>query len=266
MLKRPTYIGVDKVLSGFDNINPDGAYCFSVWHSLDDIAFQCNVCDAAVQKQMLENYLTSLYEAGNTELMYLKCHPGEVGYITKKTPVLSNTPFQICEFQDVKILAGEDIKSRPAGMSYESFEMIRALKDLPNTIEARINAAVDARLKDLIPDDEEEEPVNEVDKYIGIITGVTQNPQIMAIIGQVLSYLKPSPVVGHQRIGMVEQQQQVINDQPNKEPIQFDEELMNDSLNRLRFHCNLGTDLQLLANIAEQNPAYFSTLLKMLRQ
>src|SRR5882757_1518170 len=142
MLRRPTYIGTDKILSGFETLNPDGKLCYSIWHSLDDIAFQCGVQDAAVQKEMLENYLGALTDSGHTELMYLKCHPGDiVGYINKKTPVVSNTPIQICESQDVNIISGEQINSRPTGMSYQAWEMMKSIKDLPGTIEDKINTA-----------------------------------------------------------------------------------------------------------------------------
>lgn len=268
MLKRPTYTGVENIVSGFETLNPDAKLHYSIWHSLDDIAFQCVESDPVIQKEMLQNYLEALEKSGNTELMYLKCHPSEiVGYISKKTPVVSNTPIQICESQDLKILSGENISTRPTGMSYEAWEMMKSLKELPATLEDKINAALDAKLNERFPDEEEEEETDQVTKYIGIIKGVTSDPQIMGIIGQLMNFFKPGPVPAAHRIGMVEQTQPLMDQQPvtEKQPIEFDENLMNDSLNRLRFHCNIGTDLALLANLAETNPAYFEQLLKMLR-
>jgi hypothetical protein len=271
MLKKPTYKGLEEILSGFKSLNPDGKFYFSLWHGEKDIAMQCTETGLDYQTEMLEPYLESLEKAGNSELMYLKLHPPVEGYINAKTPVISNTPIQVVEFTDVKILSGETTISRPAGMSYEAWEMMKNLRDLPATI----SGIVDERLKTLLPDEEEDEEPEEdqVTKYIGIIKGVTQDPTIMALIGQVINFLKPQgqPYASPGRIGMMTEQQNNPYQQPvamadEKQPIATNEDVMNEALNRLQYHCDLGDCLRRLANMADANPAGFQQLLTMLPQ
>jgi hypothetical protein len=267
MLKKPTYTGVESILSGFESMNPDGMLVFSVWHGDKDIAFQCIETDPAIQEKMLRSNLEAMAEAGNSELMYLKLHKPTGDYIDTKTKVISLIPIQVVEFQDFRIIAGESSAPRPAGMSYEAWEMMKNLKDLPATI----GSIVDERIKALTDLEEEEEPEeNDVQKYIGIIKGVTQDPTIMAVIGQIFNFLKPQqPIVAPGRIGMTQTQaspfQQPVQDQTaERQPIPCNEDQMNEALNRLQYHCDLGNCLMRLANMADANPAGFQQLLTML--
>lgn len=268
MLKKPTYKGVKEILSGFESLNPDGKFYFSIWHGDKDIAIQCTETGLDYQIGMLEPYLESLERAGNSELMYLKFHPPVEGYINNKTPVISVTPIQIVEFQDLKILGGETVVSRPAGMSYESWEMMKKFQDLPATI----SGIIDEKLKTIIVHEDEEEPENEIEKWTGIIKGVTQDPTIMALIGQVLNFLKPQQSsVAPGRIGMTDQTQhnpfqQHVAAPEERQPIATNEDVMNEALSRLQYHCDIGNCLNRLANMADANPAGFQQLLTMLPQ
>lgn len=259
-LTRATYTGGEEILSGFETINPDSKYCYSIWCSLNDIAFQCTAPDGETQKEQLTNYLGALEKAGNTDLLYIKCHPGDMeGYITKKTPVISVTPIRVNPIIDAKLIGSADTVGRPQGMSYEAWEIIKGLKDLPATIDAKI----EAKLAELLIDEAPEDPTQ---RLIGQITGVMNNPSIMAMLGQILNFLKPGASPAQQRIGMINGNDQAQDQQPaQNEQINFDEELMNESLNRLRFHMNLGADLKLLADLADKDPKYFSGLLNILR-
>lgn len=267
-LQRPVFVGKSDILDGFTSMNPDGDYLYSVWYGDKDIAFQCIQQGYDSQYKMLEDNLTRLESAGNTDVLQLKFHPGETdGYITLKTAVVSKFPFQVCAYQDIKVITGETGGARPAGLSLEAWEVLKSLKDLPATIDAKINERF-AQLEAEEIDDEPEESTAE--KTIGIIKGITQDPEIMKFIGQVVGYLKGAPAPQPARIGMVEpqpQQQATVADQAPQAPqrIEFSEDLMNESLNRLSFHCNVGTDLKLLADLAEQKPVYFNMLLNQLR-
>lgn len=261
MLRKPTYVGVDGILSGFESMNPDGNLVYSIWHSDKDIAFQCTSTDPNVQEKTLRSYLEALETSGSSEIMTLKLHAPIEGYIDNKTKVVSVTPIQVVEFQDLKLIAGQSTDFRPNGMSYETWEMVKALKDMPATI----SGIVDEKLKSLIVEEEEPEE-DQISKYVGIIKGVTENPQIMAMIGQLFNFLKPQPVAVPGRIGMTQQTQTppVQETVDGRTPIPCNEDQMNEALNRLQYHCDLGDCLMRLANMADANPAGFQQMLQML--
>lgn len=262
MLRRPTYVGVDQIMDGFDVLSKTGNQIFAVWYGDNDIAFQCTIDDPQTQRDMLESNLQALEKSGNTELLYLKMYPAETqGYIEKKTRPLSVTPFQVCEYPGVgAAVAGQapDIISRPAGMSKEAWEMLDTIKRMPETI----NAAVEAKLKELLPEEDEEPEPNQGEKILGFINGITSNPQVMSAIGQLLNFFKPGTPGAYRQIGMVEP---IVGEQPQQaQRVPYDEELMNNSLDILSYHCDLGTCLAKLAAIAQSDPNKFKMLIGML--
>lgn len=273
-LNRPQYVGKEQIMNGFETLSKQGDLVFAMWASNRDIIFQC--CgNYEMQKEILQSNLDSLTETGCTDLLLIKMYPAASvnGFIdtTSKFRPVSITPVQICEYENIKAI-GSEMTYRPQGLSPEAWNTFKDIAKLPDTIEAKINAAVDAKLKELLPEEEEEpeEAEDQVTKIVATINGLTQNPQIMSMIGQVVEFLtRRTPVIAPSRIGMVEPQtaDQMQQQQPQtKQQIPYNEEVMNDALTRLSFHCDLGNDLAKLASLAESNPFVFNSMLDTLRK
>lgn len=271
-LRRPQYVGKEAIMAGFDTLSKQGNLVFACWASDRDIIFQCAVPDLEVQKDILSANLDSLEASGNCDVLHIRMYPADSinGFIdtTSKCRPVSTTSVQVCEYQGIGKADSIEPLSRPTGMSYEAWEMLKGLKDMPATIEAKINAAVDVKLKELFPEEGEEEPDEEpVTKILTAINGLASNPQIMSVIGQAIGYLTRMVPVAPSRIGMVEPQPAVESVPQSQVPqqIPYNQEKMEDALTKLSYHCDLGTDLEKLAAIAENNPVYFKTLLNILR-
>lgn len=271
-LRRPVFVGVDQIMSGYDSLNKDGNLIFAVWYGNAEIAFQCAIADKGIQEEMLRSNIQALSDSGNTDLLLLKLYPkmlNDGAYIEHKTKPVSVTPIQAMEYQGIVGAANpEQPLTRPTGMSFEAWEMLKSLKDLPTSIDAKI----DAKLKEILAqDEEEEEPVNQTEQILNTINGLASNPLIAGLaqqLGAFLMKLIPAPTTN--QIGMSEVPQ--ITNGPTGDGqtipgrIPFNEDRMNDALERLSYHCDLGEDLQKLASVAETNPAQFSMLLSMLRK
>lgn len=264
-LIRPVHVGVDNIMEAFDTLSKTGNQVFAVWYGNSDIAFQCTIDDPAVQRDMLESNLQALERSGCTDVLNLKMYaPTTSGWIDNRTKAVSNTPIQVCEFKGVVSGLPAENSPRPAGMSYEAWEMLKTFKDMPSTIEAAVNTAVEAKLKEVLGEEEEDE--DPVAKTMGFINGLTQNPQVMGFVTDLFKLIttrQTAPVMAPSRIGMVEQE--II--QPQQEAAQripYDEDAMNNGLDILSYHCDLGATMSKLAAIAQNNPAYFKTLVTML--
>ena len=216
-LVRPVHVGVTNIMEAFDNLSRTGDQVFAVWYGANDIAFQCTIDDPALQRDMLERNLQALEASGNTDLLHLKMYPaGQYNFIDGKSKPVSNTPIQVCEFQLPKVGAdggNPDLPAnRPPGMSWEAWSLLHKLEDMPNTIEARINAAVEAKLTEIFGDQEEEPEIDPMEKTMGYINGLTQNPVIMELIGKALQFFnrpqaQPGPIYPQPTIGMAENRQ-----------------------------------------------------------
>jgi hypothetical protein len=277
-LMRPTYCGVENIMIAYDSINGDCQYYFSVWHGQKDIAFQYVGEDARKAREYLESNLKAMEQSGNDNLLYLKFHPldKKTKYINSKTDVIANTPICVIESENGEI-RGVEVgprieRDRSNDTGYNNYKMRLALEELPTRLDAIIEEKLTARLSG-IEDEEIEpiEPVDPVEKYIGIISGIASNPQIMGIIGQVLNFLKPQPVpnpgIRINGMAMTDETKEVAENQNNNvEQIEISEEILNEALGRLSAHCRIDTDLLLLADMADNDPAQFKFLLSMLRK
>lgn len=266
-LIRPVHVGVDAIMEGFDNLSKAGEQVFAVWYGDRDIAFQCSM-DEATQRDILQSNLEALERSGNCDVLYLKMYPASVnGWIDTKTKAVSNTPIQVCEYKGAITGLPTDNQPRPAGMSYEAWEMLKQIKDMPDTIQTKIDAAVEAKLNEILGPEEPEE--DQMTKIVNTINGLTQNPQVMSVIGALIGQLgglfnRVAPVA-QSRIGMVEPPlMPEVQQQAQPQRIPFNEDDMNNALDVLSYHCDLGACLQKLAAIAQQDPGKFKMLLGML--
>lgn len=275
-LIRPTYVGVEDIMSAYDSINSDNQYYYSVWHSTKEIAFQFVGEDASKARAYLRANLQAMADADNDNLLYLKFHPADKKgkYITKNTDVIGNTPICCVEPVEGSSVAGVSVeRDRSGDTGYQMYKTRLMLEELPKTIDARVSAEIERRLLEA-EDLEPEEVEDPTQRIVGIINGIAGNPVIMGLIGQVLNFIKPqAPPI---RInGLMNEQniQQETNpapvgdqDAPAAEPVPVNEVILNDALGRLHQHCCIDTDLLLLADMADNDPATFAMLLGMLRK
>ena len=261
-------------MDAYDAINK-GNYFYSVWHGERDIAFQCTDMDAAKARQYLEDNLLAMEQSQNDHLLYLKFHPSIIkglsnGFIDRTTTVVSLGPVRAGELPESGGAVSGTYESQSGNMSFKMYEAVKAMQDLP----AQINAAIDqklllfeARLQAIEEPEETETETEAVDKYIGLINGVMNNPTlsplITAIIGRIFPPQQSQPIMQGQINGVKPSEHAT----PVQEaaPAEVDNEILNNALLRLNEHCNIDTDLCLLADMAEKNPGQFQMLLGMLR-
>ena len=263
-------------MKGFETLQADGLV-YAVFYSDRDIAFQCVIQDKKNQEDMMRSNLEALEDAGNCELLYLKFYDVDKikGYIEPKDKFVSITPIQVSEYPEVRISGRQEDgtiipASRPVGMSKEAFDMYLQLRDLPKTIEDKIGAALAERF----PEEEDEEPeqpepsmLDQAERYNNLINGITQIPIVNQLLTGLVVWLSQrqqpavQPAFNPSRIGMVEPE---ILPQPTGVRLTQNEDLMNDALNRLSYHIELGSSLDKLAKIAETNPSQFKWLHTML--
>lgn len=280
-LLKPTYCGVDNIMSAYDSINGDCQYYYSVWHSQKDIAFQYVGDDARKAREYLESNLRAMEQSGNDNLLYLKFHPAKKKageYITYKTDVIANTPICCLELPEGAVTGErgtERERNRENDQGYNVYKMRLFMEELPTKLETMIEEKISSKIGAIGEEDDEPE-IDPVDKYIGIINGIVSNPQIMGMVGQILNFLKPQPVVPPVRInGMTNDQDKGnvtepvsanVNDQQSDQETPISEDMLNEALGRLSAHCRIDTDLLLLADMADNEPGQFQFLLNMLRK
>lgn len=273
MLTRPVYTGVEDIMDFYDTANREGIYTYSVWFSLRDIAFQWHKPDQEAGRQYLEDNLMALAQNGSKDLYYIKFHPGDLKepYITKKTPIISNTPVRINSLED-----GDIIESVPRysgvptqGGNYQMMKAIATLENMPAQLEGVINQkmnGVEERLKAL----EQAPPVEAEVNWMGQISGLLQNEQIMGAVVGLISKLIPQqvlPPLQQQQIGMVEQNATHPPQQVQVPVIDhvIDNDKLEKALDRLNTIIVIDDDLTLMADFADKNPAIFNMFLQQLR-
>ena len=277
-LQKPTYVGVTDIMKAYDSINGNCQYYYSVWHSQKDIAFQYVGEDARQARQYLEDNLEAMAQAGNDNLLYLKFHPVDKKskYISYKTDIIANTPICCVAPSERPEIAGTPERDRSGDTGYQMYKTRLMLEELPATLDIKINEAIERRLLEAEETDDLEEPIDPTQRIVGIINGIAGNPQIMGLIGQVLNFLKPNlPPIRINGMNENNNVPQVDVSQIEKEPgneadevtaTELNDDMLNAALNRLHQHCRLDVDLTLLADMADNNPVLFNSMLGMLRQ
>lgn len=260
-LIRPVHVGKEAILDAFDTLSKAGDQVFAVWYNDREIAFQCSM-DAATQRDILESNLEALDRSGNTDILYLKMYPATTnGWIDTKTKAVSNTPIQVCEYKGAVGAVPMENQPRPAGMSYEAWEMLKGFKDIPGQVQAKL-LEIDEKIALLTALEEEEPEVNQIDQTMGMINGLTNNPVVMQLVTKLLEFFnRPvTPAIYQPTIGMAE----TTAPPAPQQRIPFNEDEMNSALDILSYHCDLGACLQKLAQMAQSNPGQFKMYLNII--
>lgn len=256
-LQKATYTGINDIMAYYEAIMQDEGYSYSVWHSVKDIAFQYNGPDHEKGKEFLYNNLTAMDQAENDNLLYLKFHPpGVKGYIDSKSKVICMSPVRVTELTALTAVGAVT----ETGGNFRMFEAIETLKQLPAAINDKLGA-FEQRLQAMEDYEPEPEP-DKVEKVIGQISGLLENPMVQGLVNSVIGTLFK---MTNSNNNNVMQAHQINGTTDNVPQGPVSEEVLNNALDRLHKVCKIDTDLSLLADLAENNPAMFQMLLANLR-
>lgn len=279
---RAVYEGLDDIMSFYDTANADGEYGFSVWFNLRDIAFQCNKEDPTGARTYLEDNLTALQQAGSKDLFYIKFHPREKGYITKKTPIISVTPVRVNPLIGDEVLSGVPERNptywgtNGGGAMYKIQAAMEGLPDKFDTIITSKLSPLELRIAAL------ETPKEPEKDFLSQISGLAQNEELVkGFFGLLNNLIKPQTAPAYPAINGVPEpfvknepimEQQQAPPQPaqeTNEPVTehiVDNVKMDAALDRLNAVMLLDDDLTALADYAEKNPEQFTMFLGILRK
>ena len=263
--QKAMYTGTANILSAFDTLS-NGASCYSVWMtSPKEILFQYNEDDIEKGRDRLVEALGGAEANNNTDLLIIKFHPKkEKGFITDKSQVIGSIPIRVCELGSVNGAPVERVSngSYQGGNYAQMLEIAVALKTLPDTLNKSM-APIYERLEAL--ETEREEPAQEQDA-IGRVMDFIESPNSVQMVQMVLDRLIPARqpynmAVGNKPPGSIAPQATAQAPGPGEVDVQ----VLDAALQRLRYHCQLDTDMTLLADMADNNPGQFKMLWSMLR-
>jgi hypothetical protein len=268
--------GLVETIEVFNDLYKDGC-AYAIFDSSRIILFQYTNDDIDEGRALFERRMTKYAESGNSNLFIIKIFPmpKDGKYIEPNSRAISTTPVRLNELEVLEI--GEEPLDRRytprPGAAYNEhariFEAVETIKALP----AQVNEKIDAKFSEFeirLKAIEEGEPDEEDNSTMGQIGRLMENPQIMqmipGLIGAVTELITrfipqklnimPKAVSG--AAPEVSQENAIIDTPVN-------EELLNQAVNRLHKVCQVDTDLNLLADFAETQPAMFQMMLANLR-
>lgn len=256
MAGNPGYVGVDEIMDAFDAFSC-GKGGYSLWYSDRDKAMDWNDADFEQGRDLLEQTLRAFERAGNSRMLYLKFYPEIVkGIINKKTDFTTCLHIQAVKGDSSAINGFAVPGMHPAMIA--AFDNMGKIPAMISGIEQRL---VELETNGATIDEPE---LSATDKFLGMISGLLENPQVQErILGFVMNKFSPT---GNSITAPVHH---VINGTTDSIPVQPGEinmQMVNDALQRLAVHCNVDTDLMLMAKMAEDNPGMFKFLLESLRK
>lgn len=263
-INKAMYTGTSAILAGYQALSQTPYY--SVWMtSPKEMLFQYNEDDKESGIEKLMELCAGGEANGNTDLLVIKFHgKKEKGFITDKTPVIGSMPIRICEVGNT-VQSGSTVSgnSGAQGMSYQMYEAINSLKQLPEMLKQQM-APIMLRLEALEAAEVEQE--DGVPDTIGaVIFHHLKDPQIA---NRVLDFISPVIRPGASlAVGSVPNNQntQLMPQHQERDISQVDNDKLNAALIRLHEHCILDQDIPLLADLAEKNPAMFQMALNIVR-
>lgn len=269
-INKAMYNGVQSIMDAHDR-NASTPY-YSVWAGKDMI-FSYNEDDAEAGRMHLLENLMACEQNEHSDILKIKYHPKkEKLFITDKTPSIATLFVRVCE---PSYLRGQIQQIQPV-QPYQNNMLVERQMELLNSIASRLTA-----LEEKAIEEEEEEEENAFGK-IGVIL---DHPVVQGLISAVLPAMLNN---------VNNKQQQNINGIPSDSKVSETMEGYNntdiednfndsslldiqekgvksiadsikDSLERLSKHTDtLPEDLEALANMADNNPAQFKMIIKML--
>lgn len=258
--KRACCIGVDSVMDAHAKKSDDLPY-YAVFYNESTKDFQYNGEDYEEGRRRLESALSIGADNGDQALYYLKIYPVSELVYTVKSKEVASIPFRLNEYDySPSVVVGR----RGSVESSEMSELIAELKKIPETL-STWKSEIDERIAALESEEVEDSSM------LGKITGIMENPTFAPIVGTMMGLL------GNAIAGMVgkfvppgQMPSLAVNGVKDEAvAVSPDEDVywaeIETQLYRLRDKCSLETDLKLLADMAETEPAKFNIMLTLLR-
>lgn len=273
-IQKAMYTGIDAIMSAFDSLSQTPYY--SVWMaSPKDIIFQYNGDDKEAGRELLQNALTAFEQNGHNDILAIKFHTNPapkkpMPIITDKTPVIGSMYVRVCDVGSqnaANSINGVQQPYQGGGMSYQMYEAIAALKNLPSQMQDKLTPIED-RLEAL-------EAGTQPMGTMGHVMDFVNSPNATGIVQMILDRLIPSPGQPQLRAvnGFPDQNNNQHPEQPVMQEIQNVEltqqqmsTILERDLQRLTNIIDIYSDLGLLADYAEKNPQMFQMMLLTLRQ
>lgn len=281
MATTPLHIGLEETLAAFDDLYREG-YAYAVLNSRPEIIFQYTENDIEGGKALFNKMMTKYSDSGNSNIFLIRFYliPKEGKYIEHQSKCISSTPIRLNEL-DVIQINEEPSPGRPypsqgnKGEDWRMFEAVQTIKDLPAQIDAKIDkkfSEIELRIKAIEEMDAEPEADNST---MGQIGRLMENPQIVGMLPGLISavtelisrFIPPKintamaakAINGTDVVDPASQENEILQQVP------VNEEILNTAINRLHAVCHVDTDLLLLADFADTQPAMFQMLLMQLR-
>lgn len=260
MAQKESYTGLPAILDAYDDFSEQAPF-FAVVDSGKRPRFRwIDNNDPSAARAFLEKQFKPMLVAQDQTLFYIRLYeedPKQDGKANLKD-IVAELPVRVVSLDRIEQLPNKSADT----MTYEMFETLQALKNIPALIkEAQAPLLEKIELLEAkINEEPEDEPE---DDMMGRITGFLDHPSVKQltnlIIGKVMGG-SPQPATNYNR---------PVNGTSNftnmAEPTAVDLEVLQNAIDRLAPHCQLDTDLSLLADVAEKNPQMFAMLLNNLR-
>lgn len=173
-------------------------------------------------------------------------------------------------------LNGESVQpdwqaGNPMDKDYKMYKLMDAMEKLPLMFEQQNQRIAD--LEAIIAEsDEDVEEEDQIGGTIGAIKGLLDHPLAQLIVGQLfpnaMGNIRPAEGMRGTAVNGTTDDTVKTPPMPQNEPTEPREvnvELLNTAVQRLANYCYVDTDLNLLADYAEKNPAMFNMMLTTLR-
>lgn len=250
---RALFTGHDNIMSGFETfIKKYPFYSLSAGNTL---LWQGG--NTPEDYDELSNMIESAEMSGNTDILYIKFYDSDIPKpITNKTP---NTSTMICQAVAKQGRGDMGIGSVQDGrLPRELYMIVKAMEGIPDQF-----ANINKRLNEM--EAAEPEEVKD-DSIIGKIGAFLETP----IGGMLLTRLLPGvpvPAIGNAKVSGTGDPV-AANIAENVDTPAFTEDQVDQIdaiIDRLAVHCDVISDLGLLADLAEKQPQIFKMMLMQLR-
>jgi hypothetical protein len=257
MANKAMCVGVDAVLSWFEENCEEDAPIYSVWQG-NNLLFSYKDTDYTKAVEKLQANISSAANSGFNDMLMLKIHPNlkeernykNAMYITKTTPIIATLFFRCCETNGGGSLF-------PVGRN----EYAPPMPNVPNVVLDKLNG-IESRLTAIEEQEYDEEPTppqqEQPTTLAGIANHLLNQPKVQEGLINMLTNMVS------RFMPIQNQQSPVIGNIPNIMDEQQIETLIN-AINVIKqVRPQVINDLVNLANIAQTDPNKCNLILSML--
>jgi hypothetical protein len=285
---RAMFVGADNIIQAYSDLCPADICYYSIWMG-KDILTQYNGSDRERGINDLTRMLQNFEDNGNTDLLTIKMHNklDKGGYITSSTPAVSTLYVRCADLNGNSALGA--VQENTGRLPYEVWKTLQSI-DTGLTAQNAKNVELEKRLA-LIEAGNADEP-----DWFGRIGQIAQNPGALEVIkaliskipdlGKLLPQAVPNIQVGHVKTTLANNAQNsdaissniagnsdvrsvpaniAENGDTAEHYSEAENNIIDQSLERLGSHCDIVEMLPLLADWADSNEGMFKGLISSLK-